>query len=246
MPSKTKTKKPIPVAVKKIAEEQEVPKNWPPDITYLTDHTYSSAVTAEQKTALSRTLSDDATWAQVSAKQLHFPSPLVSIRIIDDKAHPACGQRGLFAAQHLPPDSLVVLYLGHVHTNSMTDSNPHSDYDLNLDGEIGLSVDAGRSGNESRCCNDYRGIADRPNAEFRDCYIQVPCVKRAGGSKWERRVAIFVLSAGKAGKRKLGIKEGEEIVVSYGKGYWEARKRLAEFRRDEEMLQIAQLALDDS
>ena len=36
--------------------------------------------------------------------------------------------------------------------------------------------------------------------------------------KWERRVGIFVLSAGKAGKRKGGIKPGEEILVSYGKG----------------------------
>lgn len=42
--------------------------------------------------------------------------------------------------------------------------------------------------------------------------------KRANGLKWERRVGIFVLSAGKAGKRKGGIKAGEEVLVSYGKG----------------------------
>lgn len=84
-----------------------------------------------------------------------------------------------------------------------------------LDREIGLSVDAAKSGNESRCANDYRGVAERPNAEFRDCFIQVPSVKRAGGLRWERRVGIFVLSAGKAGKRKAGIQAGEEILVSY-------------------------------
>ena len=69
-----------------------------------------------------------------------------------------------------------------------------------------------------RCfqANDYRTIADRPNAEFRDCLVQVRS-KRADGMKWERRVGIFVLSAGKAGKRKGGIKAGEEILVSYGK-----------------------------
>jgi len=103
----------------------------------------------------------------------------------------------------------------------MSDQDPHSDYDLNLDKDIGLSVDAAHSGNESRCANDYRGIAERPNAEFRDCYVKVPCAKRAGGMKWERRVAIFVLSAGKAQLRKNGIKAGQEILVSYGKGFWE-------------------------
>ncbi|KAK5100272.1 hypothetical protein LTR70_001740 [Exophiala xenobiotica] len=35
-----------------------------------------------------------------------------------------------------------------------------------------------------------------------------------------RGVAIFVMPAGKAGKRKEGIKAGQEILVSYGKGFW--------------------------
>ena len=83
--------------------------------------------------------------------------------------------------------------------------------------------------------NDYRTIADRPNAEFRDCFIQVKSQKRADGMKWERRVGVFVLSAGKAGKRKGGIKAGEEILVSYGKGFWESRQMMAKFRNDFEM-----------
>ena len=86
---------------------------------------------------------------------------------------------------------------------------------LGLDREIGLSVDSARAGNEARCANDYRGIAERANAEWRDCYVQVPSTKRAGGKRWERRVGIFVLSAGKAGKRTAGIKAGEEILVNY-------------------------------
>ena len=48
-------------------------------------------------------------------------------------------------------------------------------------------------------------------------------------------MGIFVLPAGKAGKRKAGIKAGDEILVSYGKGYWEARKTMATFRKDFEM-----------
>ncbi len=224
--------------------QQQVPSNWPEDITYLTDHTYSTAVTADQRTALTRTGSADATWTQIPSASIQAPTPLLEILTITDNNHPAAGQRGLFATQHLPPDSFICLYLGHVHTNTMSDQDPHSDYDLNLDHDLGLSVDAALSGNETRCTNDYRGIAERPNAEFRDCYVQVPCAKRSSGTKWERRVAIFVLSAGKAGKRKAGVRAGEEVLVSYGKGYWEGRKAVASLRRDEEMLRIAQLALD--
>ncbi|KAK5115529.1 hypothetical protein LTR62_001188 [Meristemomyces frigidus] len=227
------------------AQDIEVPENWPQDIVYMTDQTYSSAVTDEQRIALSRTLSDDATWTQVRSEALASMRNNINICIISDEKHPARGQRGLFAAQNLAPDSFIVLYVGHVHTNALSDTDPKSDYDLNLDGEIGLSVDAARGGNESRCTNDYRGIADRPNAEFRDCYVQVPSTKRVGGTKWERRVAIFVLSAGNAGKRKGGIRAGEEVLVSYGKGYWEARKRLAGFRKDEEMLRVANAALEE-
>ena len=83
--------------------------------------------------------------------------------------------------------------------------------------------------------NDYRTIADRPNAEFRDCFVQVKSQKRTDGVKWERRVGVFVLSAGKAGKRKGGINAGEEILVSYGKGFWESRQVIAKFRGDFEM-----------
>ena len=247
MPSKTKTKtKPTS---SKTVEEQEpsqqiLPSNWPEDVTFLTDLTYSDAVTPDQRSGLSRQTPDSATWLKVPADLLQAPCSRVKVTTITDEKHPAHGQRGLFAAHHLDPDAFVIIYRGHVHANTMSDTDPHSDYDLNLDGELGVSVDAARSGSEARFANDYRGIADRPNAEFRDCFVQVPCPKRAEGVRWERRVGIFVLSAGKAGLRNRGVREGEEIVVSYGKGYWEARKRLASFRKDEVMLGIATLALD--
>ncbi|KAK5949894.1 hypothetical protein OHC33_009079 [Knufia fluminis] len=35
-----------------------------------------------------------------------------------------------------------------------------------------------------------------------------------------RGVAIFVMPAGKSGKRKHGIQAGQEVLVSYGKGFW--------------------------
>jgi hypothetical protein len=218
-----------------LSRQSATPKNWPPDVQFLTDQTYSATVTADIRSALARPTSESESFSKITADALKSPCPIVEVRTIDDQKHPAYGQRGLFAGQHLEPDTFICLYLGHVHTNSLSDTDPHSDYDLSLDRELGLSVDAARSGNEARFANDYRGIAERQNAEFRDCLISVKSEKRASGTKWERRVGIFVLSAGKAGKRKAGIKAGEEVTVTYGKGYWEGRKLLATFRKDFEM-----------
>lgn len=223
-------------------ETQEVPLNWPVDVTFLSDHIYTAAA-LEERPKLGRGSSDDSTWLKVAPNLIHRISPLVQILTISNEKHPANGQRGLFAAQHLKPDQFILLYMGEVHLNSQSDTDPHSDYDLNLDRELGLSVDATKAGNESRHANDYRSIAERPNAEFRDCFIQVKSTKRTDGIRWERRVGIFVLPAGKAGKRKGGIQAGEEILVNYGKGFWEARRLLGSFRGDAEMVRIAKIAL---
>lgn len=239
MPSKAKhakTAKAIKPETK--TETQELPKNWPEDVQFLTHQTYSTAVTAENRAALSRSTPDSASFAQITAEALKEPCPQCEIQIITSEKHPAFGQRGLFAAQHLEPNSFICVYVGHVHTNSLSDTDPHSDYDLNYDSGPGLSIDAARCGNEARFTNDFRGIAERPNSEFRDCFVQVTSEKRVSGTKWERRVGIFVLSAGNAGHRKGGIKAGEEILVTYGKGYWEGRKTLATFRKDEEMCKL--------
>lgn len=153
------------------------------------------------------------------------PSPLVKITAIDAPSHPAYGQCGLFAATALSPGSFVLFYLGHVHDSSTSDLA--SNYDLSLDRELDLSVDATRFGNEARFINDYRGVREQgPNAEFRDCVLQL------GPGLWERRIGVFVLSRGKSarGARAQGIKKGEEIVVSYGKGFWDARRAEADGR----------------
>lgn len=225
-------------AAKATIEQIEVvgnPINWPDGIQFLADQTYSPSISSDVRVALGRTTAESAAYPRIAAEALQVPCARVEIRTIDEPKHPACGQRGLFAAEHLLPDSFVCLYLGYVHTNSLSDTDPNSDYDLSLDRELGLSVDAATCGNESRHANDYRGVSDRPNAEFRDCLIRVQSERRAGGTKWERRVGIFVLSAGKAGRRKAGIKAGEELTVTYGKGYWESRKLMATFRKDFEM-----------
>ncbi|CCC09908.1 hypothetical protein SMAC4_03464 [Sordaria macrospora] len=117
-----------------------------------------------------------------------------------------------------------------------------SDYDLWLS-HVGspsedLAVDAARAGNEARFVNDYRGIPNpafppgykpqnkkeelllkRPNAEFKVVWDPL---------RQEKTMAVYVLPAGKkaTGKaREVGIERGAEVVVSYGKGFWEKRRQ---------------------
>ena len=201
----------------------EPPPDWPVDLTYLTDQIYSAAITADMQRHLAATPSDTHPLARIPPHALRTPCPRAQPRRIPaaTAAHPARGQRGLFATQPLAPDTFVCLYLGRVHTGAPDDTDAHSDYDVGFDAGGGLAIDAARAGNEARFANDFRGVAARPNAEFRDCVV--PGKGEGAGVWWERRLGVFVLSAGKAGKRKAGIAQGQEILVSYGKGFWEAR-----------------------
>jgi SET domain-containing protein len=96
-------------------------------------------------------------------------------------------------------------YLGEVHT----DDRPSSDYDLSLyrtqDG-INVGVDAKLMGNEARFINDYRGVRDKPNAAFEDD-------RSANG---ELRMSVW--------SKHLPIQKGDEILVSYGKSWWQERQ----------------------
>jgi hypothetical protein len=182
------------------------------------------------------------------------PSPLVVIRRIADPAHPACGQHGLFAATALAHGRLIVLYAGRVHAapppppppavggvgqqqqqqqqpradGKGDDAHAASDYDFALDAALGVAVDAAREGSEARFVNDFRGVRARPNAAFGDVWV------RAGGRPGrgaaaaaagavERYVGVFAACG-----RGAVIRKGEEIVVSYGKGFWRARAPPAE------------------
>jgi hypothetical protein len=103
------------------------------------------------------------------------------------------------------------------HGEHEEEKDPHtnSDYDLSLDREMGIGIDADRKGNEARFINDYRGIAEKPNAEFKEVWDE-----KSG----ERGMGVWVLPEGRSGKGK-GIRKGEEILVSYGRGFWGARSR---------------------
>ncbi|KAK4170604.1 hypothetical protein QBC36DRAFT_201075, partial [Triangularia setosa] len=152
---------------------------------------------------------------------------------------PAFGQSGLFATQHLSPGSLILPYLGEYHPGSgpgLQNSDGYdyskSDYDLWLDREGDVAVDAARCGNEARFVNDYRGVPyhppppgpgakqpkqqkGRPNAEFRVAWDE---------RRQERVMSVWVLPEGKKGLNK-GVERGGEVLVSYGRGFWEERRR---------------------
>jgi SET domain len=204
-------------------KSEVVPKNWPPSLPYLTRPCYSPSLTSDYLPSL-RTRPQDA--ISIPADTPKGPCPLVKITPITTPSHPANGQSGLFAARDLKPGTFVLQYLGEIHVSvpkpisSSSDTpqpiDPHanSDYDLSLDRELGVGIDADRKGNEARFINDYRGIAEKPNAEFKEIWDE---------RRRERGIGVWVLPEGKSGKGK-GVKKGEEILVSYGRGFWGARK----------------------
>ncbi len=201
-----------------------LPKNWPPGVSYLTNPAYSPTLLSPHLASL-RTKPIDI--KEIPPNTPKGPCSLVKITSITTSSHPANGQSGLFATKDLKPGTFILQYLGEVHatpfshpgTSSEPEAkkyDPHakSNYDLSLDREMGIGIDADRRGTEARFINDYRGVADKPNAEFKEIWDV--------GRK-ERGMGVWVLPEGKSGKGK-GIKKGEEILVSYGRGFWGARK----------------------
>ncbi|KAG8623768.1 hypothetical protein KVT40_008744 [Elsinoe batatas] len=200
------------------------PNNWVTGVAFTKHPVYSSAVAAELQKKLHTPTAATAAWSKVGAESLASPCPAVQIRPVTQEGHPANGQCGLFATKHLAAGSFILPYIGFIHTNATEDTNAESDYDLSMDRELGVSVDAGGMGNEARFVNDYRGIADSPNAEFQDCWVQILPSEGQSRNQWERRIGIFVLGPGKAGKRSRGISPGQEILINYGRSFWTERK----------------------
>ena len=193
----------------------QLPKNWPTDIPYLTRSTYSPTLTPAHLTILHTRAPDTITIPPNTAR---CPSALTKVALIKTPTHPASGEKGLFATRDLKPGTFIIQYIGAIHvsaSSAATANDPHleSNYDLSLDREHGIGIDSGKMGNEARFINDYRGVAERPNAEFREVWDE-----RSG----ERGMGVWVLEEGKA--RWKGVRRGQEILVSYGRGFWGARR----------------------
>ncbi|KAM5346499.1 hypothetical protein ACJ41O_009504 [Fusarium nematophilum] len=194
------------------------PKNWPDGFPYLRAPLHDKSITPAHLQALRAKPSPSSDIPIIPSSSTATPSPLVKIQPISDPSHPAHGQSGLFAAQNLPAGSFILAYLGRVHTGAA--SSTESDYDLWLDRGADAAVDAAREGNEGRYVNDFRGVGERANAEFRTVWCE----------RWgELCVGVWVIGGGGKGKKGRkggggGIRKGEEILVSYGKGFWGERR----------------------
>ena len=165
-------------------------------VQFITSPRYHSSVPPSTRSLLTHGVS--------APPPTHSVNPLVRIKLVSDPGHPACGQYGLFAYKKIPPRSHIIDYIGEVHCQERFDS----DYDLSLyrsqDG-ANVGIDAREMGNEARFTNDYRGIQNKPNAEFVD-------YRTTGG---ELRMSVW--------SRGEVIKKGDEILVSYGKSWWQNR-----------------------
>ncbi|KAJ3112037.1 hypothetical protein HDU96_005040 [Phlyctochytrium bullatum] len=127
----------------------------------------------------------------------------VNIFKIQDEKHPAFGQFGLIAKSKIPPRTYILDYCGVIHTEPYASKTSH--YILSFERIYSLSIDAEKAGNEARMINDYRGVpgAVRPNVEFQTY---------RNAKTGEIRMGIFSLSK--------PIRAGEELLLSYGKGFW--------------------------
>ncbi len=178
----------------------KIPQNWPASLVYLRQPVFSKAIDKSTTSRLS------------SGKPLKTAVSVTKIKMIESASHPANGQHGLFAAIDLAPNSFILDYVGFYHLPTPEDSDASSDYDLSLrHDDLYLGIDAAKMGNEARMINDYRGVKEAANARF-DSYVN---------EDGEVKMGVFAMGSGKKGGK--GIKKGEEICVSYGKGYWKER-----------------------
>ncbi len=168
---------------------------WPSDVRYTNDYTW-----------------DDDVPASVSAP--YRPSPVrrraarpcrrTRVARIDEPSHPAHGQCGLFAAVGMAAGAWVIDYVGRVSLGENEDRS--SDYVCDFGERSELALDARCLGNEARFVNDYRNTGRRPNVEFR--------LRR--DRRGELRQGVYVCA-------KEGVRDGDELLISYGKSYWRSR-----------------------
>ncbi|KAF8758533.1 SET (Su(var)3-9, Enhancer-of-zeste, Trithorax) domain [Rhizoctonia solani] len=182
--------------------QSKAPARWPNNVEYLVQSILDPKFPKESRELL--VVGPDVPPSQLAGRSSQrIP---VTIKIIDNPNHPAFGQRGLFACGKIAANSFILPYIGEIHSDDREDS----DYDLSLHRacEISIGVDASRKGNEARFVNDFRGIQPKPNATFRQ------------GADCRGWLEMSIWSG------PLSIKKGEEILVSYGKGWWKARQAL--------------------
>lgn len=170
---------------------------WPADVRYVTSLVFGDDVRHGARGLYEKYRPSGDAPIEASPAQVR---KTVRWMRVTEEGHPALGEHGLFAARKLAPGERCVDYLGLVTLNG--NESETSDYSATFGDEHELALDAATVGNEARMCNDYRGTGRRPNAVF-DQY------RDAAG---DLKLAIFV------GPKPVA--KGEELLVSYGKGFW--------------------------
>jgi len=129
--------------------------------------------------------------------------PGVTIKKIEDRAHPAYGQNGLFASMEFAVGDVLGEYTGKIvpghcggnYVTRLWSTGQDSDY-------FRPGVDAEVMGNELRMINDYRGVpgANGPNCKFSRTTLR------------GYRAALIVATR--------TVSPGEEFLLDYGDVYW--------------------------
>ena len=169
---------------------------WPAGVAYSNDYKWDSSVPA----AVAATYRP----AGGSRRRSGRSCPRCYGCRITDEHHPAFGQNGLRAAVDLACGAWVLDYTGIV--SPKADEDAASEYACEFGQRGELTLDATRWGNEARFINDYRNTGHAQNVEFR--------LRR--DRRGELRQGVYVCAKG-------GVRAGEELLISYGRGFWRAR-----------------------
>ncbi|KAJ3237309.1 hypothetical protein HDU81_009645 [Chytriomyces hyalinus] len=224
-----------------------LPRNWPSNITFASDYIISPDLGIDALPPVSPAQQLKHKFPTLHPKP--YAAPLAQIAKITDPKHPAYTQNGLFSLRDIPCNTHIVDYIGLV-ISADSAVVQVSDYVLDFGGggtgcsilaqdgvtEIRLAVDGQMIGNEGRMVNDARGVPcnafeqfdrrskkavkkpqnpefahfaskSKPNVEFRS-YVS--------SKNGEMRMGFFCCSPS-------GIRAGQELLISYGKGYWLSR-----------------------
>lgn len=202
------------------AHDAPSPASWPDGVVYLT----KARLTPAFPSSLIPLLYPSTQQTKFTPKPTAHPDK-VQIKRISQPEHPANGQYGLFAKKKVPANELIIPYLGVIHHSllpvdgeAVPDEHTDSDYDLSLlrlsatefqnpfpGCHLSIGVDAAQAGNAARFINDYRGCGAAANAEFR----------LGSGEAGELRMEVWSLQT---------LNKRGEVLVSYGKGWWDSRK----------------------
>mmetsp|Transcript_2482 Transcript_2482/g.3655 ORF Transcript_2482/g.3655 Transcript_2482/m.3655 type:complete len:379 (-) Transcript_2482:250-1386(-) len=181
---------------------------WPSHVEFSNDYRWDESVPSEIK---------DKYVPRTIRRRAARPSRNVYVKSITDPDHPAYGEFGLYSAHNLPPGSWLLDYIGHNTLGGTQDKN--SDYVSDFGEKSELACDANTFGNEARFINDFRNTGKHANVEFN--------VRR--DARGELRQGVYVKlkkdvrGNDKNNKDFNGVKQDEELLVTYGKSYWRSR-----------------------